>query len=123
MGAWAVRFTWSGVYIHDAYWSVGEQGYVNVSHGCVNTSPAHAETYYNMELPGDPVTVTSSPVAGTWDNGWTEWFLSWKQLLKGSALHKAVLAGPDGSSFVAPGTLAPVHARAPLQAPRPHNAA
>ena len=120
---WAVRFTWSGVYIHDAYWSVGEQGYVNVSHGCVNTSPAHAETYYNMELPGDPVTVTSSPVAGTWDNGWTEWFLSWKQLLKGSALHEAVVAGPDGSSFVAPSTLAPVHARAPLQAPRPHNAA
>jgi lipoprotein-anchoring transpeptidase ErfK/SrfK len=119
---WAVRFTWSGVYIHDAYWSVGEQGYVNVSHGCVNTSPEHAEIYYNMELPGDPVTVTSSPVAGTWDNGWTEWFLSWKQLLKGSALHEAVVAGPDGSSFVQPDTLAPLHASSPLEAPHPHNA-
>ena len=46
---WAVRITWSGVYIHDAYWSVWAQGSVNVSHGCVNTSPAHAETYYKME--------------------------------------------------------------------------
>ncbi|MGD0373898.1 MAG: Ig-like domain-containing protein [Streptosporangiaceae bacterium] len=120
---WAVRFTWSGVYIHDAYWSVGEQGYVNVSHGCVNTSPEHAEIYYNMELPGDPVTVTNSPVAGTWDNGWTEWFLSWKQLLKGSALHEAVEAGPNGSSFVSPATLPAVQASVPLQRPRFNNAA
>jgi len=42
MVPWSVRFTWSGDYIHDAYWSVGSQGLVNVSHGCVNTSPAHA---------------------------------------------------------------------------------
>jgi lipoprotein-anchoring transpeptidase ErfK/SrfK len=120
---WAVRFTWSGVYIHDAYWSVGEQGYVNVSHGCVNTSPEHAQIYYNMELPGDPVTVTNSPRAGTWDDGWTEWFLSWKQLLKGSALHEAVIAGPNGSSFVSPDTLPAVQASAPLQMPRRNNSA
>jgi len=104
---WAVRFTWSGEYIHDAYWSVWAQGSVNVSHGCVNTSPAHAETYYKMELPGDPVIVTGSPVPGTWDNGWTEWFLSWKQLLLGSALQEAVSAGPDGSSFITPDVLQP----------------
>jgi lipoprotein-anchoring transpeptidase ErfK/SrfK len=97
---WSVRFTWSGNYIHDAYWSVGEQGFVNVSHGCVNVSPEHAETYYKLELPGDPVIVTGSPVAGTWDDGWTQWFLTWNQLLAGSALHAAVFAGPDGSSFV-----------------------
>jgi lipoprotein-anchoring transpeptidase ErfK/SrfK len=110
---WSVRFTWSGNYLHDAYWSVGEQGFINVSHGCVNMSPAHAETYYNMELPGDPVIVTGSPVAGTWDDGWTWWFLTWNQLLNGSALHSAVLAGPSGSSFVdastveAPQTMGP----------------
>ena len=111
---WSVRFTWSGVYIHDAYWSVGEQGYINVSHGCVNTSPAHAETYYNLELPGDPVTVIGSPRPGVWDDGWTEWFLSWKQLLKGSALHEAVVAGPSGSSFVSPDTLPAVPVSSPL---------
>jgi lipoprotein-anchoring transpeptidase ErfK/SrfK len=97
---WSVRFTWSGDYLHDAYWSVGEQGFTNVSHGCVNMSPANAETYYNMAVPGDPVTVTGSPRAGTWDNGWTMWFLPWRRWLHGSALHAAVRAGPHGSTFV-----------------------
>ena len=91
---WSVRFTFSGDYYHDAYWSVGEQGFENVSHGCVNFSPADAETYYKLAVPGDPITVVHSPKPGTWDNGWTEWFLSWPEYLKGSALHEAVLAGP-----------------------------
>ncbi len=97
---WAVRFTWSGDYIHSAPWSVWAQGSVNVSHGCVNTSPAHAETYYKMELPGDPVIVSGSPKPGTWDNGWTEWFLPFRKYVRGSALHQAVVAGPKGSTFV-----------------------
>ena len=88
-----MRFTWSGDYLHDAYWSVGEQGFTNVSHGCVNMPPADAEIYYKMEVPGDPVTVTGSPRAGTWDNGWTEWFLPWNQYLQGSALGEAVRPG------------------------------
>ena len=58
---WSVRFTWSGDYLHDAYWSVGEQGFTNVSHGCVNMPPADAEIYYKMAVPGDPVTITGSP--------------------------------------------------------------
>ena len=66
---WSVRFTFSGDYYHDAYWSVGEQGFDNVSHGCVNLSPADAETYYNLAVPGDPITIVGSPRAGTWDNG------------------------------------------------------
>ncbi len=114
---WSVRFTWSGDYLHDAYWSVGEQGFTNVSHGCVNMSPADAETYYNMAVPGDPVKIIGSPRAGEWDNGWTMWFLPWNQWVHGSALHKAVRAGPQGSTFVSP--LARRHRhRAPIQAPR-----
>src|SRR5439155_27059561 len=97
---YSVRITWSGDYLHDAFWSVGDQGFSNVSHGCVNMSPAHAAIYYNMSVPGDPVKITGSPRAGTWDNGWTMWFLSWKRWLRGSALHKAVRAGPHGSVFV-----------------------
>jgi lipoprotein-anchoring transpeptidase ErfK/SrfK len=120
---WAVRFTWSGVYIHDAYWSVGEQGITNVSHGCVNTSPSHAETYYKMELPGDPVTVIGSPRPGMWGDGYTEWFLSWRELLKGSALGQAVVSGPRGSKFVEPSTLPAIHSSSPLQAPRRNNSA
>ena len=85
---------------------MGEQGFTNVSHGCVNMAPADAEAYYKMELPGDPVTVTGSPRAGEWDNGWTQWFLSWPKYLRGSALHEAVQAGPDGSTFVSPSVAA-----------------
>ena len=61
---WSVRFTWSGDYLHDAFWSVGDQGFSNVSHGCVNLSPANAETYYKLAVPGDPVTITGSPRGG-----------------------------------------------------------
>ncbi len=111
---WSVRFTFSGDYYHDAYWSVGEQGFENVSHGCVNLSPADAETYYKLAVPGDPITVIGSPRAGAWDNGWTDWFLSWPQYLQGSALHEAVQAGPSGSTFVSPSTLPASSATAPL---------
>jgi lipoprotein-anchoring transpeptidase ErfK/SrfK len=99
---WSVRFTFSGDYLHDAYWSVGEQGFTNVSHGCVNMSPQDAQIYYQMAVPGDPVKIVGSPRSGTWDNGWTMWFLSWKKWVRGSALHEAVQAGPDGSKAVTP---------------------
>ena len=112
---WSVRFTFSGDYYHDAYWSVGQQGFENVSHGCVNLSPADSEIYYKLAVPGDPITVVGSPKGGTWDNGWTDWFLSWARYLKGSALHEAVQAGPDGSTFVDPSTLPASTATAPLQ--------
>jgi lipoprotein-anchoring transpeptidase ErfK/SrfK len=118
---WSVRFTWSGNYMHDASWSVGVQGYANVSHGCVNLSPEHAQTYYKLAVPGDPVTVSGSPKAGKWDDGWTVWFLSWSELLQGSALHKAVKVGAQGSSFVAPSSLRKSKAKSPLGAPRVGN--
>ncbi len=120
---WSVRFTWSGDYLHDAYWSVGEQGFTNVSHGCVNMAPADAQTYYQMENPGDPVMITGSPLAGTWDNGWTVWFLSFKKLVRGSALGEAVQAGPGGSRFVSLSTVPPSTASYPLQTATPGSAA
>lgn len=120
---WAVRFTWNGVYLHDAYWSVAQQGHVNVSHGCVNMPPAAAKTYYQLEVPGDPVTIVGSPLAGDPANGWTDWFYTWSRVLAGSALHQAVVAGPGGSRFVDPSTLPASSARAPLGRPAEHNAA
>ena len=120
---WSVRFTFSGDYYHDAYWSVGQQGFENVSHGCVNLAPANAQTYYNLAVPGDPITISGSPRSGVWNNGWTDWFLTWPQYLKGSATGQAVVAGPSGSQFVSPSTLPADHAKAPLQTARPGNAA
>jgi hypothetical protein len=118
---WSVRFTLSGDFMHDAYWSVGEQGFANVSHGCVNMSPADAETYYKMGVQGDPITISGSPKAGKWGDGWTVWFLTWRDLLKGSATDDAVQAGPDGSAFVRPGTIKPSHAKSPLRTSHPGN--
>jgi lipoprotein-anchoring transpeptidase ErfK/SrfK len=118
---WSVDFTYTGDFIHDAYWSVSEQGIVNVSHGCVNTSPAHAEIYYKIEYPGDPVTVTGSPAGGTQGNGWTQWFPSWRQWLNGSATGDAVVAGPSGSSLVSPASLPAPTGQAPRYQPSAGN--
>ena len=119
---WSVDITYSGTFIHDAYWSVGVQGLANVSHGCINTSPAHAETYYKMEVPGDPATVIGSPRGGVPGNGWTEWFIPWAQWLRGSATGEAVVAGPAGSSLVSPATLPVTTGASPLDQPRAGNA-
>jgi lipoprotein-anchoring transpeptidase ErfK/SrfK len=118
---YAVRFTWSGNYIHDAWWSVAEQGHINVSHGCVNVSPAHSAYYYKLAVPGDPVTVTGSPVAGKWDDGWTQWFWDWHQALSHSATHMAVQVGPSGSTFVKPSTLPALTSSSVLQGPKAGN--
>jgi lipoprotein-anchoring transpeptidase ErfK/SrfK len=118
---WSVRFTWSGDYMHDAFWSVGDQGFANVSHGCINLSPANAETYYKMSVPGDPITVTDSPRGGEYGNGWTPWFLGWKNWWQGSALQRAVRVGPKGSTLVKPSRLHRHGKPAPLGAPAEHN--
>jgi lipoprotein-anchoring transpeptidase ErfK/SrfK len=118
---WAVRFTYSGDYYHSAPWSVVDQGVSNVSHGCVNLPPADAETFYQLAIPGDPITIESSPKAGDWDDGWTEWFLSWPQYLAGSATHRAVEAGPDGSEFVSPSSLPADAGTVPLSTTSPGN--
>src|SRR6266700_346208 len=102
---WSVRFTWSGNYYHDAPWSLGQQGVANVSHGCVNLSPQHSEWYYQHAVPGDPITILGSPVSGNWDDGWTQWFLTWKQMLHHSATHMAVQVSDTGSTLVSPDTL------------------
>jgi len=56
---YAVRVTWSGVYVHSAPWSVDSQGYANVSHGCINLSPDNAAWYFNMVHLGDPINVVA----------------------------------------------------------------
>jgi hypothetical protein len=78
---------------------VAEQGFSNVSHGCVNVAPGNAAWYYDHSLIGDPITVVGSPLKGTWGDGWTIWFLSWRKLVAGSATHMMVVAGASGSQL------------------------
>jgi lipoprotein-anchoring transpeptidase ErfK/SrfK len=56
---YAVRVTWSGVYVHSAPWSVDSQGYSNVSHGCINLSPDNAAWYFDTVHLGDPIKVVA----------------------------------------------------------------
>jgi lipoprotein-anchoring transpeptidase ErfK/SrfK len=57
--SYAVRVTWSGVYVHSAPWSVDSQGHANVSHGCINLSPDNAAWYFNQVNVGDPIQVVA----------------------------------------------------------------
>ena len=40
---WATQISYSGIFVHAAPWSVGSQGYSNVSHGCLNVSTSNAQ--------------------------------------------------------------------------------
>jgi lipoprotein-anchoring transpeptidase ErfK/SrfK len=78
---WATRMSNSGIFVHSAPWSVGDQGYRNVSHGCLNMSPENAKFFFDNAKPGDVVIVANSggpqlePTDGfgDWQVPWTEW--------------------------------------------------
>jgi lipoprotein-anchoring transpeptidase ErfK/SrfK len=77
---YVIRLTWGGEFIHSAYWSVRQQGRVNVSHGCINVSPANAIWLYNRIQMGDPVVVTRTGTPVAIGNGWSDWsvpFAAW----------------------------------------------
>lgn len=82
----ALRVTWSGEYLHSAPWSVGSQGYANVSHGCVNLSPSDAEWVIQNSNIGDIVEVINTNREQDLGNGITVWNESWKDWTAGSAL-------------------------------------
>jgi lipoprotein-anchoring transpeptidase ErfK/SrfK len=84
---WDVRYTWGGEFVHAAPWSVGSQGYRNVSHGCVNAAPSNAEWFYNATLIGDPIQIYGTGTRVKPGDGWTDWELSWPKFVAGSALH------------------------------------
>ncbi|MFF4355269.1 Ig-like domain-containing protein [Streptomyces sp. NPDC001604] len=94
---WATRLTWSGEYVHAAPWSVGSQGYANVSHGCTGMSTANAEWFFNTVHEGDVVKVVNSngETMEPFGNGFGDWNLTWKKWRTGSAL---VGGTPDGPS-------------------------
>jgi len=84
---WAMRVTYSGEFVHAAPWSVGSQGYANVSHGCTGMSTANAGWLYAMSRRGDVVDYTGTDRPMTLDNGYGDWNASFKDYREGSALH------------------------------------
>ena len=83
---YAMRVTYTGEFLHAAPWSVGSQGYANVSHGCTGMSTANAEWLYDRSKRGDVVEYTGTDRPMTLDNGYGDWNASYASWQAGSAL-------------------------------------
>ncbi|MGB3356391.1 MAG: Ig-like domain-containing protein [Mycobacterium sp.] len=83
---WATQISYSGIYVHAAPWSVGSQGYSNVSHGCINVSTSNGQWFYNNSKRGDVVEIVNtvgSTLPGT--DGLGDWNVPWDQWEAGNA--------------------------------------
>jgi lipoprotein-anchoring transpeptidase ErfK/SrfK len=80
-----LRISNDGEFVHSAPWSVGQQGSSNVSHGCVNLSPANAQWFYAHFNIGDVVEITNSggPKLPVWDT-YGDWTVPWPQWQAGT---------------------------------------
>ncbi len=87
--SYAQRITWGGEFIHAAPWSEGQQGSVNVSHGCVNVSMKDGAWLFGRTMLGDPITVKGTERKLQNGNGWTDWNMTWAEYVEGSALPEA----------------------------------
>ncbi|NIH77998.1 L,D-transpeptidase [Amycolatopsis viridis] len=84
---WAVRISNNGEFIHGLAESMWAQGKQNISHGCLNLSPARAREYYDGALVGDPVEITgSTQTLSAKDGDYSDWTYSWAEWTKLSAL-------------------------------------
>jgi lipoprotein-anchoring transpeptidase ErfK/SrfK len=83
---YAMRLTYSGEFIHAAPWSVGSQGYANVSHGCTGMSTANAAWLYSFSKRGDVVEYTGTDRWMTFGNGYGDWNVPFADYRGGSAL-------------------------------------
>nr|WP_296778605.1 Ig-like domain-containing protein [Rhodococcus sp. (in: high G+C Gram-positive bacteria)] len=83
---WATRMSYSGIFFHSAPWSVGQQGYSNTSHGCLNLSPSNAKWVYDNTKRGD-IVVVENTVGGTLSgtDGLGDWNIPWDQWKAGNA--------------------------------------
>ncbi|GGM61605.1 L,D-transpeptidase 5 [Longimycelium tulufanense] len=82
---WAVRMSNNGEFIHGYAPSIWAQGSQNVSHGCVNLSPANAKKYFDTALVGDPIEMEGAPIDLPTD-GNDIWAIPWEKWTAKSAL-------------------------------------
>lgn len=83
----AVRISNNGEFVHVNAATVRQQGRSNVSHGCVNLSPASGRFFYDWIQMGDPVEIVGSgrPLT-TRDGDIADWTIPWDEYVRGSAL-------------------------------------
>ncbi|WP_067813730.1 L,D-transpeptidase [Nocardia inohanensis] len=84
--AHAVRISHDGIFVHALAESVWAQGNTNVSHGCLNLSPADAAWFFDFVIPGDVIEVrnTGGEPLDIWQNG--DWSIPWPDWLRGTTI-------------------------------------
>jgi lipoprotein-anchoring transpeptidase ErfK/SrfK len=83
---WATQMSYSGIYVHAAPWSVEQQGFTNVSNGCINVTDAYAKSFQNSSNRGDVVKVINTvgpTLPGT--DGLGDWNIPWETWRAGNA--------------------------------------
>jgi lipoprotein-anchoring transpeptidase ErfK/SrfK len=96
---WDTAVSSTGFYIHAAPWSVGSQGYANVSHGCINLSTARAITFFNWSQEGDVAIVKNTGNEATYASGEGDWQIDFSQYSNTDGFG-TVWTGPPGSPSV-----------------------
>lgn len=82
---YATRISGSGEFVHAAPWSVGDQGYRNVSHGCINVSYDNGVWFYDNSRFGDIVVVTGSTAELQMGDAYMDWNVPWQTWKSGGA--------------------------------------
>jgi lipoprotein-anchoring transpeptidase ErfK/SrfK len=98
---WDTAVSSNGFFIHAAPWSVGSQGFTDVSHGCINLSTARATTFYNYAIPGDVVVISHTGNIADITNGEADWQIPFAQydntgVVQASATVTPPKAAPGG---------------------------
>ena len=70
---YALRMTYSGIFLHAAPWSVGAQGSYDSSHGCLNVSTENGKWFFENWRQGDVVRVINSKGTLSKNDGMGDW--------------------------------------------------
>jgi len=76
---WDTAISTDGFFVHSAPWSEWAQGHQNVSHGCVNLSPARAQQFFNFSQKGDLVMVVNTGRPADASDGEGDWQIPFAQ--------------------------------------------
>jgi lipoprotein-anchoring transpeptidase ErfK/SrfK len=95
---WDTAVSSDGFFIHSAPWSEWAQGSQNVSHGCVNLSPARAQTFFDFSQKGDLVYVKNTGRPADASDGEADWNIPYEQFANsgGASTPAASPSQPGG---------------------------